>query len=310
MELDPGAKALATAIAAAPSIDTIPLELAREQVIKGFAKMKIPVKQVSSTRNILARCECGDIPVRIYTPYGQGPFPVMVFFHGGGWVLFNLDTYDPICTHLCSSAGCIVASVDYRLSPEFKFPAAIDDCFEAVKWISEHCNEWNGDPGSLNLAGDSAGGNLATVVAIRIRDEGGPVIKSQVLIYPATDYLQPEKPSHIKFSEGYGITMNDLRWFWDKYLEKEEDASNPWAAPLLAHDLSGLPPSYVIVSGYDPLRDEGILYAERLKEAGVRVHLSVYEDMIHGFLSYLGILKQAATAIEEISGWIKKINEK
>jgi acetyl esterase len=320
MALDPKAKALLTAIAVAgdPAIDTIPLEIARQQVETGYARMKIPVKPVGSIENISIKVTGGEIPVRIYTPEGEGPFPVIVFFHGGGWVFFRLDAYDPICTHFCAATGYIVASVDYRLSPENKFPAALDDCFTATRWIAANCHEWNGISSRIFLAGDSAGGNLAAVTALQIRDEGGLSItgktgktriqlSGQILIYPVTDYCEPDKPSYVAFAEGYSLTRNAMKWFWNQYLERDEDASNPQAAPLLTRDLAMLPPSLVIVSGYDPLRDEGIMYAKRLEEAGVPVKLTVYEDMIHGFLSYLGMFKQASAAVEEIAGWIKTV---
>ena len=309
MELDQKAKALLTAIAAAgeTDIDAVPLDVAREQIEKRFAKMKIPVTSVDSVLDRSFEGPGGEIAIRIYTPAGKGPHPVIVFFHGGGWVLFHLDTYDPICTHLCDTNKSIVVSVDYRLAPENKFPAATNDCLAATRWIGEHCKVWNGDPSRTFLAGDSAGGNLATVTALRIRDEGGPPITGQILIYPVTDYFKPEKSSYFEFAEGFGLTENDMYWFWDKYLDKVEDARNPYAAPLLASDLSGLPPALVIVSGYDPLRDEGLAYAKRLAEAGVPVQMSFYGDMIHGFLSYLGILKQAVNAVNEISAWIKKL---
>lgn len=308
MALDPKATALLTAIAAAgePDITKISLDVARRQVEKGYASMRIPVKPVGSIQNIQVGITGRKIPARIYSPDGEGPFPVVVFFHGGGWVFFHLDAYDPICTHLCWATGYIVVSVDYRLSPEYKFPAATDDCLLATRWIADHANEWRGDPSQLFLVGDSAGGNLAAVTALRIRNEGGPEIKGQVLIYPVTDYCKPGKPSYDEFAGGYSLTKEAMQWFWDQYLESGEDAANPHAAPLLAPILSGLPPALVIVSGYDPLRDEGILYAKRLKEAGVPVELSVYHDMIHGFISYLGILKQAETAIQEIARWIRQ----
>jgi acetyl esterase len=237
----------------------------------------------------------------------------MVFFHGGGWVFFRLDAYDPICSHLCHAAGCIVVSVDYRLSPENKFPAATDDCFDSVVWVINHCHELKGDSSRIFLAGDSAGGNLAAVTAIRIRDEFAKTARwpslrlaGQILIYPVTNYYKPGTPSYVEFADGFSLTTSAMKWFWEKYLESESDADNPHVAPLLAPDLSGLPPALVIVSGCDPLRDEGIAFAKRLEEAGVGVKLSVYEDMIHGFISYLGILKQGKMAIEEIAGWIKK----
>jgi acetyl esterase len=308
MPLDPKAKALLTAIAAAgePAIDSIPLDVARAQVEKGMARMNIPVMPVGFIKNTSFMGSGREIPVRIYIPEGEGPFPVMVFFHGGGWVLFSLDTYDPMCTHICSMAGCIVTSVDFRLSPEHKFPAAIDDCLDASRWIAEHCMEWNGDASRIFLSGDSAGGNLAAVTALRIRDEGGPAIKGQVLIYPVTDYFQPEKPSYAEFADGYSLTRDALKWFWNMYLSSSDDAADPRTSPLRASGLSGLPPALVIVSAYDPLRDDGIAYAKRLAAAGVSVNMSLYEDMIHGFISYLGIFRQATTALEEISEWVRK----
>lgn len=314
MMLDPKAKALLTAIAVAgePAIDSVPIQVAREQVEKGYARMKIPIKPVGSVQDISIIGSAAEIPVRIYTPECDGILPVIVFFHGGGWVFFHLDAYDPICTHLCKATKCIVVSVGYRLSPEHKFPAATDDCLEATRWVAEHCNEWNGDRSRIFLGGDSAGGNLATVTAMRLRDESAelpyssfPQLAGQILIYPVTDYYKPEKASYIEFADGYGLTKDAMKWFWEKYLENESDATNPKATPLLAHDLRELPPALVIVSGYDPLRDEGIAYAKRMEEAGVTVKLSVYPDMVHGFMSYLGILKQAKTAIEEIADWMK-----
>ncbi len=308
MPLDSKAKALLTAIAVAgePAIDKIPLDQAREQVEKGYAKMKIPSKEVHSVIDTLIPGPVGNIPARIYFPSDMKNLPLLLFFHGGGWVFFHLDAYDSLCTHLCQASNVIVVSVDYRLAPEHKFPAASDDCIAALKYVAAHAKEWRGDPDRIILAGDSAGGNLATVTALRVLDEMGPKVKGQVLLYPVTDYYKPEKPSYNEFAEGYGLTKEAMFWFWDKYLGHEEDKINPHAVPLLAENISGLPPALIIVSGYDPLKDEGIAYARRLDEAGVTVKLSVYEDMIHGFLSYIGILKQAETAIEEISTWIIK----
>ena len=308
--LDPKAAALLSAIAAASSFDlnTMPIEEARNQVNQGYARMKIPVQPVGSVQNIKINTRDGELPLRIYTPEGTAPFPVIVFFHGGGWVFFDLDAYDPICSHLCKLAGYIMVSVDYRLSPEYRFPAAIDDSLAATRWVSENISGFGGDPGKLFLAGDSAGGNLATVTALRIRDEGGPAITGQVIIYPVTDYCEPEKRSFIEFAEGFGLTRESLKWFWHEYLADIADSKNPLAAPLLAPDVANLPPAIIILAGYDPLYDDGLAYAERLAEAGVKVTLSVYEEMIHGFISYLGILPQAHVAITEITTWLRTLN--
>lgn len=306
MELDPRAKALLTAFAVAgiPSIKNIPVEHAREMVENGMARMKSPVARVGAVHNITLDGPAGKLPARIYVPEGRGPFPVVIFFHGGGWVFFDLDAYDSICTHLCKSAQSLIISLGYRRSPEYKFPAAIDDCLVASRWIADHCNKWNGDPEHIFLAGDSAGGNLAAVTAIRIRDEGGPSIRGQVLIYPVTDHYDREKASAREFADGFNLSQEDLHWFWDQYLEDPADGLNPLASPLLARDLSGLPPALVLVAGYDPLHDDGIEYARRLTAEGVEVKLLNYGDMIHGFISYLGIFRQGKEAIDEIASWI------
>jgi len=306
--LDPKAKALLTAIAMAgvPNLAELPPVVAREEVDKGYARMKIPVVPVHSVRDYLIPGAVNDIQVRVYHPENQGLLPVIIYFHGGGWVFFHLDAYDPICTHLCVAAGCIVVSVEYRLAPENKYPAATDDCLEATKWAAGHLEHWNGNPSAIFLAGDSAGANLATVTAMRIRNEGGPAIRGQVLLYPVTDYFNPERPSYIEFAEDYGLTRDAMKWYWNQYLTTEKDAQDPGVAPLREPDLSDMPAALVMIAAYDPLRDEGLAYAKRLQEAGVEVYLSVYEDMIHAFLSYLGILQQAHLAIEEIAGWIKR----
>ncbi len=307
MPLDPKAKALLTAIAVAgePDIASIPIDVAREQVEKGYARMKVPVKPVASIIDISINESGREIPVRVYTPFGEGPFPVLVFYHGGGWAFYLHEAYDSICTHICDAAACLVVSVDYRLAPEHKFPAAVDDCLLATRSIAKNCHEWGGDPAAFYLAGDSAGGNLAAVTAQRVRDEGGPEIKGQILIYPVTDHRDSEMASYDEFADGMGLTGEAMKWFWDQYLEDQREAKDTKAAPLLSENLSKLPPALVIIAGYDPVRDEGIAYASRMKEAGVDVRLLVYEDMIHGFLSYLGILSQGKTAIGEIAKWIK-----
>lgn len=320
--LDPKAKALLTAIAAAaqPHIYDIPLALAREQVENGMASMNIPVKDVGQIRNYRLSLAGRDLPVRVYVPvrkeqqgFDENP-PVIVFFHGGGWVFFDLDTYDPICTHLCDTASAYVVSVGYRRSPEYKFPVAVEDCFEATDWILKNAGQWDLPVEKMFLAGDSAGGNLAAVTALRLRDEWrsagkdqGPGCKNiagQILIYPVTDFWKPEKQSYLEFADGYGLSKTDMVWFWNQYLENQDDADNQYVSPLRKADLRGLPPALVIVSGHDPLRDEGLMYAERLKESGVEVSTLVYEEMIHGFLSYIGILKQGYQALRKIGSWI------
>jgi len=308
MTLDPKAKALLTAIIAAgdPEVQFLPASEARALIHSRYEKLNLPLKEVETITDKIIQGPGGDLLLRIYTPKGTGPFPVLLFIHGGGWVLFHPRHYDSVCTHLCAGAACIVVSVDYRLSPETKFPGALDDCMETLRWLSLHAGSVNGDPSRFIISGDSAGGNLAAAVALRNLTENGPKILAQVLIYPVTAWYDPPTESFTAFAKGYSLTAESLVWFWDHYLFNREQSANPYAVPMNAGDLSGLPETMVLVSGYDPLRDEGIAYAEKLKDAGVKTTLLEYESMIHGFLSYLGILGQAETALAEISIWLLK----
>jgi acetyl esterase len=200
-----------------------------------------------------------------------------------------------------------VLSVDYRLAPEFKFPAAPDDCLAATRWAAEHAAEFNADPTRLAVAGDSAGGNLATVTALRIRDEGGPPLRGQLLIYPVTDYHTPPTPSYLANANGYYLTRDDMIWFWGHYLNHAGEANHPHASPLRAPDLHSLPPALVITAEYDPLRDEGEHYAGRLRAAGVPTVLSRYEGMIHGFFSLGGLFEASQRAVREANGWLRQV---
>lgn len=248
----------------------------------------------------------GDIPIRIYTPEGIGPFALLVFFHGGGFVVGSLDSADQICRTLCWGAGCVVVSVEYRLAPEHKFPAAPDDCLAATRWAGEHATEFNADPTRLVVAGDSSGGNLATVTALRIRDEGGPALSGQLLIYPVADYHTPPTPSYLANADGYLLTRDTMIWFWEHYLNSASEASDPHASPLRAPDLRGLPPALVITAELDPLRDEGERYAERLQLAGVPTVLSRYDGMIHGFFLFGDMFDESRQAISEATTWLQR----
>ncbi len=308
MSLDPKAKALLTAIIAAgdPEVQLLTAQEARALVHSRYEKLDLPLKEVESIADRTIPGPGGDLALRIYTPRGNGPFPVLFFIHGGGWVLFRPKHYDSVCTHFCAGAGCIVVSVDYRLSPETKFPGALDDCMEALRWVSHHAGSVNGDPSQIIISGDSAGGNLAAALALKTRDENGPKLLAQVLIYPATAWYEPPTESFKEFAGGYSLTAESLVWFWDHYLSRRELSVYPYAVPMNAVDLAGLPGALVLVSGFDPLRDDGIQYAAKLEIAGVKTTVLNYESMIHGFLSYLGILDQAETAIAEICEWMKQ----
>jgi acetyl esterase len=226
----------------------------------------------------------GEVPIRIYTPAGDVPFPALVFYHGGGWVVGSVPLSDHTCRAFANAAGCVVVSVEYRLAPEHPFPAPLEDCYAATKWTVEHAREIGVDPERVAVGGISAGGNLAAAVAIAARDRGGPPIAFQLLVVPVTD-SRLGQASHQENGAGYGLTIEGMRWYWDLYTPNEADRTNPLAAPLLADDLSGLPPAMVLTAEYDPLRDEGEEYAARLREAGVPVESKRYAGMTHGFLS-------------------------
>jgi acetyl esterase len=241
----------------------------------------------------------GGIPVRIYRPNSDIPLPVVVFMHGGGWVIGNVDTHDSVCQQLATSVPAVVVSVDYRLAPEYPYPAAVEDCMAATNWVHEHAEELGADGDRLAVAGDSAGGNLAAVVSIKARDAGGPPISFQVLVYPATD-LTRASPSHAANGQGYLLTKESMDWFIGHYAPGSE-LKNPDVSPLFADSLAGLPPALVITAEFDPLRDEGEAYADRLRESGVEARTSRYDGMIHAFFGMDLLLPQAAEAIQEAS---------
>jgi acetyl esterase len=232
---------------------------------------------------------------------------LLVFFHGSGFVLCSLDTHDGMCRNLCAGAGCVVVSVDYRLAPEHKFPAPPDDCVCATRWAVQHAGELSADAARVVLAGDSAGGNLAAATALRLRDENGPVLQGQLLIYPVTDYIEPGTPSMTENAEGYGLTRAGMAWFWNHYLADPADGRHPHASPFQANDLSGLPPALVVTAEFDPLRDEGEYYADRLVQAGVPTQMKRWDGMNHGFFFFPGIVDKATAAIDEACVWARRV---
>jgi acetyl esterase len=239
----------------------------------------------------------GEIPVRLYRPRSGEALPLLVFLHGGGFVVCDLDTHDPICRLLANAVDCAVLSVDYRLAPEAKFPAAPEDCYAATCWAAAHAGELGADPSRIAVAGDSAGGNLAAVVAQLARDRSGPTLAHQLLIYPVTHHAF-DTASYRENAEGYFLTRGMMEWFWNHYLEKPEHGQDPLASPLVAKDVSGVAPATVITAEFDPLRDEGEAYAERLRRAGVPVELQRYDGMFHGFFAMTEMLDPAREAVE------------
>lgn len=225
------------------------------------------------------------IPLRIYTPRGTPPFPVVVYFHGGGWMLGNLETTDGICRVICQESQSVVVSVDYRLAPEYKFPAAVEDAYAATFWASSHAQQLQGCSEKIAVAGDSAGANLAAVVALMARDRGEFNLIHQLLIYPVTNYGF-DTPSYHQYSEGYHLRREDMIWFWHHYLSIPEDGNNPYASPLKATSLENLAPASIYTTECDVLRSEAEDYGQKLQQAGVPVHSKCYSGFIHGFLGY------------------------
>ncbi|PPE75873.1 alpha/beta hydrolase [Solimonas fluminis] len=246
----------------------------------------------------------GGLRLRIYRPGAMGGYPVTLFFHGGGFVGCTLDTHDNVCRCLCRRADSIVVSVDYRRAPEAPFPAAVEDALAALRWVHAHAAEFGGDPGRLAVAGDSAGGNLSAVVSQLCRGTG-PALSHQLLIYPATDFAA-ETESRRTRAEGYFLTAELMRWFGDQYTPDPAVRGDPRVSPLRAADFRNLPPATVLVAGYDPLCDEGLAYAGRLREAGVPVEVLDYPGQIHGFINMLGAIGAADEALDRCAGALER----
>jgi len=285
MPLDPQAQAFLDQMEAlnAPALNTLTPEDARKAFEMMAELLELKPEPIAKSEDRMIPGPGGQIPVRIYTPEGNEPFPVLVFFHGGGFVIGSIELYDEFCRELANGAGCMVVSVDYRLAPEHKFPAAVEDCYAATEWVAENAKAIGGNPALIAVGGDSAGGNLSAVVAQMARDKGTPSLVFQLLIYPATDFVHETQSS--RENTDFFLTKDDMVWFGSLYLRSETDGSSPQASPLLAEDFSGLPPALVITAEFDPLRDEGEAYAERLSQAGVDAVCTRYEGMIHGFIS-------------------------
>ena len=304
MPVDPQIQALLDKGTGVPATHTLPVDVARAQYEARIALMAPPAA-VADVCEQTINGPGGPLRLRIFTPLGTGPFPLLVFFHGSGFVLCSLDTHDGMCRNLCAGAACVVVSVDYRLAPEHKFPAGIEDCLHAVRWAAAHASELGADPTRVAVAGDSAGGNMAAVVALRLRDEGGPALCAQLLLYPVTDYHTPGTSSYEENAEGYGLTRDTMKWFWKHYLSDPAQGAHPHASPLRALDLSGLPPVLVITAEYDPLRDEGELYADKLRAAGVPTAMTRYDGVNHGFMFWVGVADKAGAAMNEACEWLR-----
>ncbi len=299
MTLHPQVKAVLEQMAAMnlPELWSLTPEDARAQYER--SRLMAPDLPVSRVEELSIPGPAGAIPTRLYSPSSDPGQPVVVYFHGGGWVIGNIETHDYVCRLMANGAKCTVISVDYRLAPEHKFPAAVDDAYAATKWIAEHAAELKVDPKRIAVAGDSAGGNLAAVVALMARDRGGPSIMQQTLVYPVIDY-NFETGSYRDNAKGYFLTQYGMRWFWAHYLRSEADGAKPYASPLRAESLAGLPPALVISAEYDPLRDEDAAYAERLRAEGVDVTYTCYDGQVHGFFQTQVLYDDARVAMRQV----------
>jgi acetyl esterase len=291
-ELDPD---VASALARVPP-RPLEVEAARQGHLDDTALLVGPGEPVARVADIVAPGPGGELPLRLYVPdAGAARLPLVVYLHGGGWVVGTLDSYDATCRALANAAGVAVLSVDYRRAPEDRFPAALKDAWAALRWAVDHADELGADPRRVALAGDSSGGNLAAVVARRARDAGHPPIGFQLLVYPATD-PSPDAPSRSRYAEGYGLTWSQMAWYWDTYLDGA-DPADPDAAPLRA-ELAGLPPALILTAECDVLRDDGERYAAALRNAGVVADVRCFPGTVHGFWRWLAATRVAHEAVE------------
>lgn len=303
MPIDPQVQTVLHAVKAAglPEYWQLTPDQAREQYRTRVRRLEAKDEPIHRVEDRVIPGPERPIPIRIYRPreaQSGERLPVLLFLHGGGFVIGDLDTHDGACRRLARHGDCMVVAVDYRLAPESKFPAAVDDCMAALRWVAREGAGIGADPDRIAVGGDSAGGNLATVCALLARDEGFPRLALQLLVYPCTA-PEPETPSQRQFAEGYLLTRNSMTWFYKQYLRNARDMQDFRFGPLIADDLSNLPPAHLIVAGFDPLRDEGVQYATRLIEAGNRVTLVNYEGMVHGFLLMPGAIDAAKRAAED-----------
>jgi acetyl esterase len=306
MPLDPQARFVLDQMAARGGLDLTGLSPAEARAAFEKMRLPLPVEPVARVVERSVPGPAGPIAVRVYAAEGLAtPAPGVVFFHGGGWVIGSLESHDPFCRALANRSGAIVVSVDYRLAPEARYPAAAEDCYAVTRWVAEHGAELGIDGARLAIGGDSAGGNLAAAVALMARDRKGPALRHQLLIYPVTD-ADFETASYRDNADGYMLTRDAMQWFWNHYAPDAAQRRDAYAAPLRASDLAGLPPATVQTAEFDPLRDEGEAYAKRLQDAGIPTTLTRYDGQIHGFAAMFEIFDAGKRALEESSAALRK----
>jgi acetyl esterase len=300
MPLDPQAQTLLDqmALLESPSLEDLSPVEARA-AFQGFGAL-LPAVEAARTQDVDVPVAGGAITARVHWPMGvesSEPLPALVWLHGGGWTVGDLATSDSTAAELANTAGCVVVNVDYRLAPEHAFPGPLEDCYAAVQWVADHAGDLAVDGRRLAVGGDSAGGNLAAAVCLLARERGGPELRFQLLVYPATDGRM-SYPSFRENGEGYFLTADTMRWFWANYIG-DQDPEAPLASPLYAGDLASLPPALVITAEFDPLRDEGEAYGERLRQAGVLANVSRYDGQIHGFFALSQLFDAGGKAMDE-----------
>ncbi|ASK63384.1 alpha/beta hydrolase [Virgibacillus phasianinus] len=306
MALDSQVKVILDQINAIPSPawDQITAQAYRKMAAQSM-DMDSEKEEVKEVKDQTIPLEGRSLPIRVYTPEGEAPQPALIFYHGGGWVIGDLDSHDSVCRLLANRAQCVVISVDYRLAPEHKFPAAVEDAYDSLHWVATHAAEFNIDKNRIAVGGDSAGGNLAAVACIIAKERKFPNIAYQMLIYPSTGY--DKAPNSMRENaEGYLLTVNQMNWFRDQYFSSEEELQNPYASPLLYSNHENLPPTLIMTAQYDPLRDVGKAYAEKLEENGIDVYYRNYEGLIHGFANFHKLVDKANEALLEAAAQLRK----
>lgn len=293
------------AMAGFPPAHELPPAQVRQNTWPGMRWVIGEPEARAGVSNLLIPGPVSELPARLYTPHGNGPFPLLIYFHGGWWVFWDLDVTDTLCHALATQAGCAVLSVSYRLAPEHKYPAGVEDAYAATQWAAANAAQLQGDPDRLAVAGDSAGGNLAAVVALLARDRGAPRLMHQLLICPVTNVATLDTPSYRFFAESPWSPKPLAEWARGHYLSHDSQRQEPSVSPLLATDLRHLPPATLITAEFDTLRDEGEAYAARLREAGVQVHHSRYDGMIHDFPVMAGLFDAAGVALAEVAAHLR-----